>query len=362
MELREHPRAAGPVGERVGEPTADPLGHARAQQEVADDRALEGEDLAAQVVGDGVVVAGEVGQEAVGIRFGLQGQRGEPQAGGPALGPLQQPRELLGAQGDAVLGEQRRGLVRGERQIGEAQLAQAALDAQPPEREIGIAAAGDDQPEAGAALRGQRGDERARRAAQQMGVVEDEDHAPRRAQQRRPQLEGDVRRERCRRLRLGRERHPGGRQRRRELAPQAADIEVLGPERQPRDAAAGRPFGEEDGLARARGAGDDRQGAAAGAVERLLQAPARDPRRGRDASRPRGLNRSGTGRGRMGHPATVAAAQALRQWRERESLQEGAHAAATGARTNRKGADRAIRGARPRRVRTGRRARPTRGG
>ena len=87
--MRLRTRAAG---QRVGERAADPLEHRRAQQQVAYLRRLALQHLRQQVARDGALAAGELGDEA--LRIGVSGERdrGQPQAGGPPLGPLVEPR------------------------------------------------------------------------------------------------------------------------------------------------------------------------------------------------------------------------------------------------------------------------------
>ncbi len=98
VEVGEHAPAVVVLGQRVGELAADLLGDARAQQEAARLGRLQREDLAAQVVGDRVVVAGELGEEGLGVVLALERERREPQPRGPALGALDEPFGLIGAE------------------------------------------------------------------------------------------------------------------------------------------------------------------------------------------------------------------------------------------------------------------------
>jgi hypothetical protein len=125
LELLEHERAARPAGEGVGEVAADAPDDARAQKQLARLGWLDGEHLAGQVVRHRAVVAGELGDEGVAVGLRQQRQTGQPQAGGPALSPLEQARDLLRGQLDAELGQQADRLLGGEREVRLAQLAQA---------------------------------------------------------------------------------------------------------------------------------------------------------------------------------------------------------------------------------------------
>jgi hypothetical protein len=74
------------TGEGGGEIAANPVDDRRSQQERAQPRRLAVEHLGDQVVGDDAVVARELLDEPLGVVTALQGQGGEPQSGGPALG------------------------------------------------------------------------------------------------------------------------------------------------------------------------------------------------------------------------------------------------------------------------------------
>jgi hypothetical protein len=278
VQVGERAGAVGAVGQDVGELAAQLVDDARAQEEAARLRALEGEDLAGQVVGDRVVVAGELAQEPVRVALGLERERGEPQAGGPALGPLDEPLDLVGAELEVVLGEQGASLRRGEGEVRRAQLAEPALDAHPAEGEAGVGPRCDDQVQHVPAHRGQRVDEPERGAAQDVEVVEDEDDRGGRALEGGAELTGEIVRGQDPCAAAGRRRHAhaGRRERARDLLPQPGDVAVLGTQRQPGGVARRRPAGEQDGLARPRRAGDGGQRVRGLAVERALEASAPD--------------------------------------------------------------------------------------
>ncbi len=98
FELGQNVAARTLVGQRVRELAADPVDDRRAQEEGAQLRRLAVEHLGEQIVADDAIVAGELGDEALGVVAALQAQRGQPQPGAPALGPRAQRRDQLGSQ------------------------------------------------------------------------------------------------------------------------------------------------------------------------------------------------------------------------------------------------------------------------
>ena len=278
VEVGEHPPAVVALGQRVGELAADLFRDARAQQEAARLGRLQREDLAAQVVGDRVVVAGELGEEGLGVVLALERERREPQPRGPALGALHEPFGLVGAEREAVLGEQGIGLRRGEGQVRRAQLAQATFDAHPAQRQVGVGPRRHDQMERIAALGGNRADEQQRRAAQDVQVVEHEDRRAVGVVEGLADVAGGPVGERRRGARTAREVDPDLLQRRRQVAPQAGDVDVLGTQGEPSRAARGGPAGEQHRLPRARGPRHRGQRVTCLVVERVLEALALDGR------------------------------------------------------------------------------------
>ena len=93
-----------------------------AQQQILDVGRLAVEHLGEQVLGDRAVAAGELRDEPLRVGVAGQGDRREPQARGPALGPLVQQRCPGRGQRDARGVEQLAGLALGEAQVGGADL------------------------------------------------------------------------------------------------------------------------------------------------------------------------------------------------------------------------------------------------
>ena len=127
-EFRERARgvAAAPVHQVVGDIRADPGQDAGAQEEFADRRGLGVEDLFHQVAGDGAVLSRELLDELRRVGMPFQRDRGQAQARRPALGPPGQRLHGRIRQGDAVLGEQQRGLAHAEGQVAGPDLAEFA--------------------------------------------------------------------------------------------------------------------------------------------------------------------------------------------------------------------------------------------
>ena len=100
-----------------------------------------------QVRGHRVVVARERIDEVGGVGHALQLEGGQPQPGGPALGPLDEPIDVLGVQVDLEPVEQGAGLVRPEGEVGGPDLAEHPGQAQPVQRPRRVPAGCDHEPE-----------------------------------------------------------------------------------------------------------------------------------------------------------------------------------------------------------------------
>ena len=101
-----------------------------------------GEDLRGQVVGDRPVVPGELPHDAVGVVGPRQRERRHAHAGGPALGPVDDRAELGLAEDHAVVGEDPADLLALQREVADADLAEAARQSQPVQPEHRVPAAG----------------------------------------------------------------------------------------------------------------------------------------------------------------------------------------------------------------------------
>ena len=86
LEREQDPLGAGAPEQGVGQRTVDPLEDRRAQQQPPHLFGLALEHLGQQVVGDGSLAAGELGDEPLGVGMAGERQRGQPQPRRPALG------------------------------------------------------------------------------------------------------------------------------------------------------------------------------------------------------------------------------------------------------------------------------------
>ena len=128
--------------DRVTQRPAQTFQHRRLEQEVPQVGALPFEDLLTQVVQDVPVAAGESGHEAHDVGLVAQGQRGQLQPDGPALGPLGQRGHRGKVEFGHDLAEQFGRLIQVEPEIGCAHLTQLAPAPVPGQRQRRIGAAG----------------------------------------------------------------------------------------------------------------------------------------------------------------------------------------------------------------------------
>ncbi len=290
LEAGEDPLGVAAARQRVGEVAGHPVDDRDPQQEVAQVGRLLGQHLGEQVVRDGGVVAGEVGDELLRLRVRAQGQRREPQPRRPALGALPELLDQRALELDARGAEQVPGLLEAEGEIGLAQLLQRTRDAQPREPQRRVGARRDDQPQVGRRLAQEPvevGEHR--RLADLVQVVEDDDQWPLEAfeavDDRRPdQVDGLARVDGDGGQRVS---DAGAADRLQQPAQEAAPLAVGRLEREPRDGAlvAGAgPRAQQRRLAGARRGGDQRDRALRAAVE-LAQQPGTLDHRGRHARR-----------------------------------------------------------------------------
>jgi hypothetical protein len=127
------------AGQRRGERRRQRITDAHRAQQVQHLGRQPREDLPDQVVGDGAAVAGEVGEEPVGIVGLAQGQRRQPQPRGPALRLLDQQAQLVRAQQHVGRGEQLPRFGHGEPEGLGADLAHLGVQPHPAQREGRIA-------------------------------------------------------------------------------------------------------------------------------------------------------------------------------------------------------------------------------
>ena len=220
-----------------------------------------------------------------------QRQRGEPEAGGPALRPLPQPPQALGLELRPRRRQQRRGLVEREGEVGLPELADRALQPQAADPQRRVDPRGDHHAQVARRVAQQPvevGD--GRRVAELVQVVEHQhDRLAERLERVDERGDGEVdvlgRVERERAHRRGRARAA---ERLEDRAPEAPAVGVRGLEGEPRERpvarALRRPRAEHRALARAGAGGDQRQRPTEALLERRAQARAVDPA-GRGAGR-----------------------------------------------------------------------------
>jgi hypothetical protein len=130
LQAGQDPLAVPTAGEGVGQVAVQLLHDAGPEEEAAQLLRLPVQHLPDEVVGDALVVAGELGHEAVRVRLVLQRQCRQAQPRRPAFGArLQQRRIVLGqARLELVPGQQVDHLGDGERQVGRAELREPSAD------------------------------------------------------------------------------------------------------------------------------------------------------------------------------------------------------------------------------------------
>lgn len=138
-----------PPGELGGERGGHRVTDADHTQEVAHVVGQPGEDLPDEVVGHRAVIAGELGEERVGVGGLRDAKGGQPQPGGPSAGALVQHLDLCRREVHPGLGQQLRRLRQGEAQLPGAQLPQSPSEAQPGQRQWRIQPAGENELDGG---------------------------------------------------------------------------------------------------------------------------------------------------------------------------------------------------------------------
>ena len=122
LELQQDPFRARAAGQQIGQLAVDPVEQGGAQQQILDVGRLAVEHLGDQILGDRAVAAGELRDEPLRVGVTGQGERREPQARGPSLGPLVQQRRPGLGQRDTRGVEQLAGFALGKAQVGRADL------------------------------------------------------------------------------------------------------------------------------------------------------------------------------------------------------------------------------------------------
>ena len=98
------------------------------------------EHLGQQVVGDGALAAGELGDESLGVGMAGERERRQPQPRRPPLGPRLEQGQALVRERDPGRGEQLARLLEREAQIGGPHLGQLAGEAQAMQPELRVVA------------------------------------------------------------------------------------------------------------------------------------------------------------------------------------------------------------------------------
>ncbi len=122
LEAQQDPFRARSAGQQVGQLAVDPIEQGGAQQQILDVGRLAVQHLGEQVLGDHAVAAGELRDEPLRVGVISQGDRREPQARRPPLGPLVQQRDPGLRQHDARGVEELAGFALGKAQVGRADL------------------------------------------------------------------------------------------------------------------------------------------------------------------------------------------------------------------------------------------------
>ena len=288
LEVGQRVARVAPLGERGGQRGGDGIAHAHREQHLDDLVGQRRQDLAHEVVGDRLPVAGEVGEEHGRVGGFAQRDAGQAQRRGPARGLRVQQPVLRG--GDAHVGPRQhgRGLVGGEGERGRAQLPQLAGEAQASQVQRWVGAAGQHQPQPRRPVLQEGREARDGVGVDQLlQVVEHDDQRPRHGHQR---VDDGVEELRAAARHLGQPhgaqrvgaRHGGHRREGGEHArPEPPVGVVLTVQGEPGDPTRvpGHPVGEQQGLAVTRGRRDQDDLAVAGLVEVVAEATARQVHR-----------------------------------------------------------------------------------
>ena len=165
--------------DRVTELRAQPVEDGGGQQEVVDLGGLPVQDLRRQVVDDVAIVAGEGGDEVVGVVASPQREGGHVQAGRPPLGPVDEPGHVDGIEFQpVVLVEQVGRLGDREPEVGDGDLAQVPSGPMPGDVEGRLDPGGDHQLEPGRRMVQQEGHRLVHLGARDQVVVVDHQRGP----------------------------------------------------------------------------------------------------------------------------------------------------------------------------------------
>ena len=140
LEREKEALRPGGADEMVGQGPRNAVEDRRPQEQPAHVDGLAGEHFLKQVVGDGPLIARELGDEASRIRMAGEGERGQTQACGPALGATMELRQTFVVETDMHRLEHGARLGQVEPQIGLANLRELTGQAQSVEPELRVVA------------------------------------------------------------------------------------------------------------------------------------------------------------------------------------------------------------------------------
>ena len=288
LQVGQHVGGVAAFGQRGGQRRGDGVAHAHREQHLDHLVGQRGEDLADEVVGDRLPVAGEIGEERRRVRGLAQRDAGQAQRRGPARRLRVQQPVLRGGDADVGPRQHGRGLLGGEGERGRAQLAQLAREAKPPQAQRRVGAARQHQPQARRPVLEQGLQARDRVGVDQLlQVVEHHHERPRHGHERvddgveelgaAARHLGEAHGAQRVAVRDGRHRRERGEHAR----PEPPVGVVLAVQREPGDPAGapGDPVGQQERLAVARGRRDEDDLAVAGVVKVVAQPPTRQVHR-----------------------------------------------------------------------------------
>ena len=288
FEIGQHVTRVVALGERGGQRGGDGVAHAHREQHLDDLVGQRGEDLAHEVVGDGLAVAGEIGEERGRVGRVPQRDAGQAQRRGPARRLGEQQPVLR--RGDVHVGprEHGSGLVGGEGERGGAQLPKLAREAQPSQAQRRVGAAGQHQPQPRRPVLQQRREARDRVLVRQLLQVVEHHHE--RTGQGHQRVDDGVEELRAAARHVGQAdgaQRVGGRHRRHcgqcgeHARPEPPVGVVAAVDGEPGDPVGlvGHPVGEQQRLAVARGCRHEHDFAVAGLVQVVAEASTREVHR-----------------------------------------------------------------------------------
>ena len=288
FEVGQHVARVDSLGERGGQRGGDGVAHAHREQHLDYLVGQRGQDLAHEVVGDGLPVAGQSERNAAGSAASRSEMLARRNAAGQPAVCACSSRCCAGVTCTSARAEHGRGLLGGEGERGRAQLPQLAREAQPPQAQRRVGAAGQHQPQARRPVLQQGREARDRVGVGQLLQVVEHHHE--RTGHGHQRVDDGVEELRAAARHVGQphgaQRVGGGHGRHRRECGEHARPEppvgvVLAVHGEPGDPARlpGDPVGEQERLAVARGCRNEDDLAVAGLVQVVAEAPTRQVHR-----------------------------------------------------------------------------------